>query len=116
MLYLNVDGLSNLAIAEGTVCRFTRVVGSGLEAWPSELAERRGIALADARARLAEGDLTAPAGARAGRDPEPVAAEPEREEQPSSGHEEIPEPEPIDLSAEAQGLPSAEEHEAASAK
>ena len=41
MLYLNVDGLTNLAIAEGTICRFTRVVGSGLEAIASELAERR---------------------------------------------------------------------------
>ena len=32
VLYLNVDGLTNLAIAEGKVCRFTRVVGGGLEA------------------------------------------------------------------------------------
>ncbi len=31
VLYLNVDGLTNLAIAEGRICRFTRVVGSGLE-------------------------------------------------------------------------------------
>ena len=61
VLYLNVDGLSNLAIAEGTVCRFTRVVGSGLEGMAVELAERRGIALADARSRLLEGDLTAAA-------------------------------------------------------
>ena len=60
VLYLNVDGLSNLAIAEGTVCRFTRVVGSGLEGMAVELAERRGIALAEARSRLLEGDLTAP--------------------------------------------------------
>ena len=60
VLYLNVDGLTNLAIAEGTVCRFTRVVGSGLEGMASELAERRGIALVDARARLAEADLSAP--------------------------------------------------------
>ena len=60
VLYLNVDGLSNLAIAEGTVCRFTRVVGSGFEGMAAELAERRGIALVDARARLAEVDLTAP--------------------------------------------------------
>jgi type IV pilus assembly protein PilM len=60
VLYLNVDGLTNLAIAEGTVCRFTRVVGSGLEGMASELAERRGIALIDARARLAEADLSAP--------------------------------------------------------
>ena len=61
VLYLNVDGLTNLAIAEGTVCRFTRVVGSGLEGMASELAERRGIALIDARARLAEADLSVPA-------------------------------------------------------
>jgi type IV pilus assembly protein PilM len=60
VLYLNVDGLSNLAIAEGTVCRFTRVVGSGLEGMATELAERRGIALVDARARLLEADLTKP--------------------------------------------------------
>ena len=61
VLYLNVDGLTNLAIAEGTVCRFTRVVGGGLEGMASELAERRGIALADARRRLAEADLSMPA-------------------------------------------------------
>ena len=61
MLYLNVDGLTNLAIAEGTVCRFTRVVGSGLEGMASELAERRSIALTDARALLAGVDLTVPA-------------------------------------------------------
>src|SRR5487761_2463798 len=60
VLYLNVDGLTNLAIADGTVCRFTRVVGSGLEGMASELAERRGIALIDARARLAEADLNTP--------------------------------------------------------
>ena len=61
VLYLNVDGLTNLAIAEGTVCRFTRVVGSGLEGMASELAERRSIALADARELLLGVDLTAPA-------------------------------------------------------
>jgi len=60
VLYLNVDGLTNLAIAEGKVCRFTRVVGSGLEGMAVELAERRGIALSDARALLAAVDLTAP--------------------------------------------------------
>ena len=43
VLYLNVDGLTNLAIAEGTTCRFTRVVGGGLEAIATELAERRNI-------------------------------------------------------------------------
>jgi type IV pilus assembly protein PilM len=67
VLYLNVDGLTNLAIAEGPICRFTRVVGSGLEGMAIELAERRGIALVDARALLSAVDLTAaPA-------PQPVA-------------------------------------------
>ena len=60
VLYLNVDGLTNLAIADGTVCRFTRVVGSGLEGMASEIAERRGIALTEARALLAAVDLTTP--------------------------------------------------------
>ncbi len=76
-LYLNVDGLSNLAIAEGTACRFTRVVGSGLEGMAVELAERRGIALVDARARLLEADLTRPPL------PEPVAPEPVLEPEPA---------------------------------
>jgi type IV pilus assembly protein PilM len=66
VLYLNVDGLTNLAIAEGPICRFTRVVGSGLEGMASELAERRSIALADARALLAAVDLSGPAPSEAG--------------------------------------------------
>ena len=60
VLYLNVDGLTNLAIAEGTVCRFTRVVGGGVEAMAAELASRREISLADARALLASVDLSVP--------------------------------------------------------
>ena len=58
VLYLNVDGLTNLAIAEGKVCRFTRVVGGGLEAMAAEVAERRGIALTDARELVSAVDLT----------------------------------------------------------
>ncbi len=60
VVYLNVDGLTNLAIAEGLTCRFTRVVGGGLEGMAGELAERRGIPLTDARATLAAVDLTRP--------------------------------------------------------
>jgi len=60
VVYLNVDGLTNLAIAEGLICRFTRVVGGGLEGMAGELAERRGIPLTDARALLAAVDLTRP--------------------------------------------------------
>jgi type IV pilus assembly protein PilM len=67
VLYLNVDGLTNMAIAEGTLCRFTRVVGGGIEAMASQLAERRSIPLVEARALIAAADLTLqPA-------PEPVA-------------------------------------------
>jgi type IV pilus assembly protein PilM len=58
VLYLNVDGLTNMAIAEGTLCRFTRVVGGGIEAMASQLAERRSIPLVEARALLAAVDLT----------------------------------------------------------
>jgi type IV pilus assembly protein PilM len=71
VLYLNVDGLTNLAIAEGKICHFTRVVGSGLEGMSVELAERRGIALTEARELLAGADLTVPAPTAV-----PIAAEP----------------------------------------
>jgi type IV pilus assembly protein PilM len=77
VLYLNVDGLANLAIAEGTVCRFTRVIGGGVEAMAGELAARRAISLGEARALLATVDLGAPkateAGAFAKAAPAPIA-------------------------------------------
>lgn len=57
VLYLNVDGLTNLAIAAGTTCRFTRVIGGGVEAMAGELAVRRAISLTEARALLATVDL-----------------------------------------------------------
>jgi type IV pilus assembly protein PilM len=69
VLYLNVDGLTNLAIAEGKVCRFTRVVGSGMEGIAIELAERRGVALTEARKLLAACDLRATAPALASKQP-----------------------------------------------
>jgi type IV pilus assembly protein PilM len=59
VLYLNVDGLTNVAIAEGIVCRFTRVLGGGIEEMVAELAERRGIPFDHARGLLADVDLTA---------------------------------------------------------
>jgi type IV pilus assembly protein PilM len=61
VLYLNVGGLTNMAIAEGTVCRFTRVVGGGLESMAADIAERHGIKLHDARELLASVDLEEPA-------------------------------------------------------
>jgi type IV pilus assembly protein PilM len=58
VLYLNVGGLTNMAIAEGTVCRFTRVVGGGLESMAAAIAERNKIALVQARDLLADVDLS----------------------------------------------------------
>jgi len=52
VLYLNVDGLTNLAIAEGPLCRFTRVVGGGIEAMAAELAAKREITVQQARVLL----------------------------------------------------------------
>lgn len=57
ILYLNIGGLTNMAIAEGTVCRFTRVVSGGLESMAIEVAERNGVKLAEARELLAAVDL-----------------------------------------------------------
>jgi type IV pilus assembly protein PilM len=74
VLYLNVDGLTNLAIAEGQICRFTRVVGSGLEGLAGEVAARRGITIIEARELLGAVDLTVPA--------EDPAIAPHREEAP----------------------------------
>jgi type IV pilus assembly protein PilM len=44
-LYISVGGLTNLAIADGPTCVFTRVITHGSEAMASELAERRGLTL-----------------------------------------------------------------------
>ena len=60
VLYLNVDGLTNLAIAEGTSCRFNRVVGVGLEGMADELAKRTRVTRVEARSLLAAVDLSSP--------------------------------------------------------
>ncbi len=102
VLYLNVDGLTNMAIAEGAVCRFTRVVGGGLEAMASELAERRSIAVSDARTLISSADLDASA---------PSAIEPVPVEQTIpetlSGEPVSPEPQVQAASAEEDESPSA---------
>ncbi|HTA06708.1 MAG TPA: pilus assembly protein PilM, partial [Solirubrobacteraceae bacterium] len=74
VLYLNIDGLTNLAIAEGTVCRFTRVIGGGVEAMAGELAARREISLSEARALLLSVNLSSPAAAEQGADTEVAQA------------------------------------------
>jgi type IV pilus assembly protein PilM len=58
--YLSVGGLTNLAVAQGTVCSFTRVIGGGLEGLAVELAERRALTLEHARGWLTHVGLEQP--------------------------------------------------------
>jgi type IV pilus assembly protein PilM len=58
--YLNVGGVTNLAIATGATCVFTRVVGAGTESIASELAERRGLTLEHAEGWLVHVGLQTP--------------------------------------------------------
>ena len=60
MLYLSVGGLTNLAVAQGTTCLFTRTSGGGLEALAVELAERQRLTLEHARAWLEHVGLDQP--------------------------------------------------------
>lgn len=60
VLYLAIGGLTNLAVAQGTSCTFTRVVGGGAEALAVELAERRGLTLEHARGWLEHVGLDTP--------------------------------------------------------
>lgn len=60
VLYLSVGGLTNLAVAQGTTCTFTRILGGGIEALAVELAERRGLTLEHGRGWLTHVGLDAP--------------------------------------------------------
>ena len=60
VLYLSVGGITNLAVAEGQTCLFTRVVGGGIEAIASVLAERQGLTLEHARDWLRHVGLLTP--------------------------------------------------------
>lgn len=59
-LYVSIGGMTNLALAEGTCCVFTRVVPGGVEALAAELAERRGLTLDHARQWLIHVGLVTP--------------------------------------------------------
>jgi type IV pilus assembly protein PilM len=59
-LYVSVGGMTNLAVAVGTTCVFTRVVAHGTEAMAGELAERRGLTLEHARGWLSHVGLLMP--------------------------------------------------------
>jgi type IV pilus assembly protein PilM len=61
-LYLAVGGLTNLAVADGRGCGFTRVTGGGLDAMVVALAERLQIPLDEAREQLFTVGLETPIG------------------------------------------------------
>jgi len=53
VLYLSIGGLTNLAIAAGGTCEFTRVITSGIDQVVGEVAARAGLPFADARRAVA---------------------------------------------------------------
>ena len=59
-VYVNVGGITNLAIAEGTTCVFTRVIPYGIESVAGELAERRGLTLEHAHGWLKHVGMLSP--------------------------------------------------------
>jgi type IV pilus assembly protein PilM len=60
VLYLSIGGLTNLAVAQGTTCLFTRASAGGVELLVTELAERRRLTLEHARAWLTHVGLEQP--------------------------------------------------------
>ncbi len=72
-LYLSIGGMTNLALAEGTTCVFTRVVPGGVETLAATLAERRELTLEHARQWLTHVGLVAAPEELSG-DPEIVSA------------------------------------------
>ena len=59
-LYISVGGITNLAVAVGTTCVFTRVVAHGTESMAGELAERRELTLEHAHGWLRHVGLLTP--------------------------------------------------------
>jgi type IV pilus assembly protein PilM len=57
-LYLSVSGLTNLAVADGTGCTFTRVTGGGLEHMVQALAERAAVPIEEARGWILRAGVT----------------------------------------------------------
>jgi type IV pilus assembly protein PilM len=60
VLYLWLGGITNLAVAHGTTCVFTRATGGGVETMAVELAERRRLTLVHARQWLEHVGLDTP--------------------------------------------------------
>jgi type IV pilus assembly protein PilM len=60
VLYVAVGGVTNLAVARGTICQFTRVSGRGQDGLAMELAERRALTVEHARQWLVHVGLDQP--------------------------------------------------------
>ena len=60
VLYLAIGGLTNLAVARGSLCSFARASGSGIEALAVDLAERCRLTLEHAHGWLAHVGLETP--------------------------------------------------------
>jgi type IV pilus assembly protein PilM len=60
VLYVNVAGLANVAVADATGCLFTRAAGGGTEAIAQALAAKRGLTLEHARQWMVHVGLVAP--------------------------------------------------------
>jgi len=73
VLYVNVAGLTNVAVANAKGCLFTRAAGGGVDAVVTALAERRGLTLEHSRQWLSHVGIVAPL-AEVDGDPELVAA------------------------------------------
>jgi type IV pilus assembly protein PilM len=71
-LYVNVGGMTNLAIANGLACHFTRVAAVGSTSMAAELAERRGLTLEHSDQWLRHTGLSTPVDAVEG-DPDIVS-------------------------------------------
>ncbi|MGH2969114.1 MAG: pilus assembly protein PilM [Solirubrobacteraceae bacterium] len=72
-LYVNVAGLTNVAVANPTGCLFTRAAAGGLDAMVHNLAERRGLTVEHATQWLTHVGLVAPVDSLEG-DPDLLAA------------------------------------------
>src|SRR5918995_1785013 len=60
VLYINVAGMTNVAVANADGCLFTRASAGGVETIAQALAERRGLTLEHARAWMTHVGLVAP--------------------------------------------------------
>jgi len=73
LLYINLAGLTNVAVANSSGCLFTRAAAGGLDSLVTSLAERRGLTLEHSRMWIAHVGMAAPIEDLEG-DPELIAS------------------------------------------